>query len=853
MVIYNALPRKEYERIFMCNTAKEIWKILLITHQGNSQVKDNKIDLLVQQYEQFVISEDESIDSAFARFNTFITSLKALDEGYSSKNYVRKFIRALHLKWRAKVTTIEESKDLTSLSLNELIGNLKCSTSESEEEEYAIAIRDFKKFFKKRGRCGDPNHLIGECPKPSKDKNERAFVRGSWSNSGEEDDEKAKDKTCLMAQASSEICTGIDLEPGEWIKDSGCSKYMTGNRKLFSTYKAYNRGNVIFGSNLRGNIIGKESLNVTLDETPPPSKTSPLVDDELDKEEAIKITEKKKLENDIEDETLEVDEILNIKESKNHPLGNVIGNLNQITLRFQVQNQGCIHQEDTAYPCLNFIKDIQDENTPILHIQMPQYSILVNTPYPKLQYSVLVNTPYPKPQYSIFGNTPYSKTSILCIRQYSEMNDPNITIEEYIRLETEKALRKCKVYIWESATYGKIRYDEVVYFLRSVETEFLAIVYNDALTYELELSCEPTVSPQHISKVNWKIEIPLSDFDDENFTIIYDNDSFSYKIFKVDDLKLDMGNGDDKIDIKQSLGDLSIEPLPNVINTDVGTFAHSLRDEAGNKSKIKGILYVDKSAVDGMETPDAIFNLFIDVFFPGSRYSGAFEFRVSRTSRVRLVFIWRKGVRVVGCKTAHEGAFGFVYRNEDACGLLTTDEGCLFYGLSQKKGASGMAVETAGGKPQKEVFGLGGSRHRGVGLAAGQSRRANDTYTRIFITARVFLEGTLVMGTKGFFINARVFLEGLTYELELSCEPTVSPQHISKVNWKIEIPLSDFVDENFTIIYDNDSFSYKIFNVNDLKLDMGKGDDKIDIKQSLGDLSIEPLSNVINTDVGTSA
>ncbi|GJV79198.1 hypothetical protein Tco_1515068 [Tanacetum coccineum] len=49
----------------------------------------------------------------------------------------------------------------------------------------------------------------------------------------------------------------FDLEPDEWIKDSGCSKHMTGNRKLYSTYKAYNGGNVIFGSNLRGNIIGK--------------------------------------------------------------------------------------------------------------------------------------------------------------------------------------------------------------------------------------------------------------------------------------------------------------------------------------------------------------------------------------------------------------------------------------------------------------------------------------------------------------------------------------------------------------------------------------------------------------------
>ncbi|GKB79911.1 retrovirus-related pol polyprotein from transposon TNT 1-94 [Tanacetum coccineum] len=260
---------------------------MLITHQGNNQVKDNKIDLLVQQYVQFVISEDESIDSAFARFNNIITSLKALDEGYSRKNYVRKLLMALHPKWRAKVTAIEESKDLTLLSLDELIENLKvhemiikkdfeiikakverkslvlkakkessdeeCSTSESEDEEYAWCDR---KCF----RCGDPNHLIGECPKPPKDKNQRAFVEGSWSDSSEEDNRKVNNETCLVAQASSGICLGVNLKPDEWIKDSECSKHMTGNRKLFSSYKAYNGGNVIFGSNLRGNIIGKGQI-----------------------------------------------------------------------------------------------------------------------------------------------------------------------------------------------------------------------------------------------------------------------------------------------------------------------------------------------------------------------------------------------------------------------------------------------------------------------------------------------------------------------------------------------------------------------------------------------------------------
>ncbi|GJY13663.1 hypothetical protein Tco_0382972 [Tanacetum coccineum] len=83
----------------------------------------------------------------------------------------------------------------------------------------------------------------------------------------------------------------------------------------------------------------EESLNVTFDETPLRSKTSPLVDDDFNEEEAIKVTEKKNLENGIEDETLEIDEIVNIKESRNNPLENVIGKLNQRTLRSQAQNQ----------------------------------------------------------------------------------------------------------------------------------------------------------------------------------------------------------------------------------------------------------------------------------------------------------------------------------------------------------------------------------------------------------------------------------------------------------------------------------------------------------------------------------
>ncbi|GJV36167.1 hypothetical protein Tco_1408644 [Tanacetum coccineum] len=147
-----------------------------------------------------MIPKEESIDNEFAKFNTIITSLKALDESFSSKNCVRKFLRALHPKWRAKVTAIEESKNLTTLSLDKLIGKYKArkessdddsSTSNSKDEEYAMA-------------CGDPNHLVGECPKLSRYQNQKEFIGGSWSDSDEDEEEKTNDEKCLMAKPSNE-------------------------------------------------------------------------------------------------------------------------------------------------------------------------------------------------------------------------------------------------------------------------------------------------------------------------------------------------------------------------------------------------------------------------------------------------------------------------------------------------------------------------------------------------------------------------------------------------------------------------------------------------------------------------
>ncbi|GJX51371.1 hypothetical protein Tco_0278216 [Tanacetum coccineum] len=96
-----------------------------------------------------------------------------------------------------------------------------------------------------------------------------------------------------IATNARDVCLRTCLEPDKWIKDSGCSKHMNGNKSLFSTYKAYDGV--------------EESLNVTFDESPPSTKLSPLVDDDVGEEEAIRNNIKVVNNNNEEDESIEVD------------------------------------------------------------------------------------------------------------------------------------------------------------------------------------------------------------------------------------------------------------------------------------------------------------------------------------------------------------------------------------------------------------------------------------------------------------------------------------------------------------------------------------------------------------------
>ncbi|XP_070054604.1 uncharacterized protein [Nicotiana tomentosiformis] len=198
----------EYNRISACQSAKEIWEALQTAHEGTTQVKQSKINMLTTEYELFKMKDDESIQDMHTRFTSIINELHSLGEIIPRNKLVRKIISVLPDSWERKVNVITEAKDLQKLTIDELIGNLKTyeikkkkdherkehkreknlvlktenNESSSEDVDMVYLTKRFQKMVCKNGgipkkgssskprgydlchKYGKPGHFIKDCP-----------------------------------------------------------------------------------------------------------------------------------------------------------------------------------------------------------------------------------------------------------------------------------------------------------------------------------------------------------------------------------------------------------------------------------------------------------------------------------------------------------------------------------------------------------------------------------------------------------------------------------------------------------------------------------------------------------------
>ena len=123
--LFSAVTNEEFKKIFSTETAKEAWTILQTTYEGTKVVKDSKFQKLITSFEEIKMEEDESFDEFYAKLKDIVNSAFNLGETILEPKIMRKVLGFLPERFHAKITSIEESKDIDQIPLTKLVGNLQ--------------------------------------------------------------------------------------------------------------------------------------------------------------------------------------------------------------------------------------------------------------------------------------------------------------------------------------------------------------------------------------------------------------------------------------------------------------------------------------------------------------------------------------------------------------------------------------------------------------------------------------------------------------------------------------------------------------------------------------------------------
>ena len=123
--LFSTVTNEEFKKISSIETAQEAWTILQTTYEGTKAVKDSKFQRLTTRFEEIRMEEDESFDEFYTKLKDIVNSAFNLGKTILEPKIVRKMLRSLPERFHAKITVIEESKDIDKIPLTELVGNLQ--------------------------------------------------------------------------------------------------------------------------------------------------------------------------------------------------------------------------------------------------------------------------------------------------------------------------------------------------------------------------------------------------------------------------------------------------------------------------------------------------------------------------------------------------------------------------------------------------------------------------------------------------------------------------------------------------------------------------------------------------------
>ncbi|XP_020225348.1 uncharacterized protein LOC109807241 [Cajanus cajan] len=281
--LFQAIDREILETILDKSTLQAIWQSMQKKYQGSTRVKRAQLQALRREFELLSMKEGEKVDAYLGRTLSIVNKMKSNGEKVDSSTVVSKILRSLTSKFNYVVCSIEESNDLSTLSIDELHGSLlvheqRMQSLQPEEQVLKITHDDRSGTSRGRGRGYSRGwgrgrgrqplnraliecfyyHKLGhfqyECPEFEKKAHYATF----------DESKEAEDE--LLLATYEEMPQSVQEE--HWFLDSGCSNHMTGNKLWFTEVReeGFNRS-VKLGNNTTMAVTAKGSIRIQINGT----------------------------------------------------------------------------------------------------------------------------------------------------------------------------------------------------------------------------------------------------------------------------------------------------------------------------------------------------------------------------------------------------------------------------------------------------------------------------------------------------------------------------------------------------------------------------------------------------------
>lgn len=291
--LFQAIDRTILETILTKDTSKQIWDAMKQKYRGNAKVKRAQLQALRAQFENLRMQPTESVEGYFSRTLTIANKMRTSGEKMEEITVIEKVLRSMTRKFDHVVCSIEESKDLDVLSIEELMSTLTVHEqriNQHEVVEQALQLQHLtnnpssqqkgcghgkggsstNNKDQGRGRGRDDKHGGDQESKPVDKSKVKCFRcnrfghyrsecrtkmhkgKGAKSNFAEEDE-----ISLLMACNVAE-----ETRQSMWYLDTGSSNHMCGNKSIFSELDESYRSSVKFGDGSTISVMGKGSVQI---------------------------------------------------------------------------------------------------------------------------------------------------------------------------------------------------------------------------------------------------------------------------------------------------------------------------------------------------------------------------------------------------------------------------------------------------------------------------------------------------------------------------------------------------------------------------------------------------------------